>query len=76
MKKTIKDYLTSPATWIWFIIFVFWLGWAYATLNNRLSAVEQKQEEFNVIQIQTQLAEISKNIAAIQVDVERLKKNR
>ena len=76
MKKTIKDYLTNPATWIWFIVFVFWLGVAYATLNSRLSAVEEKQEEFNVIQIQTQLAEISKNIAAIQVDVEWLKKNR
>ena len=72
----IKDYLSNPATWVAFIIFVFWLGWAYATLNSRISAVEEKQEEFNVIQIQTQLAEISKNIAAIQVDVERLKKNR
>ena len=72
----IKDYLSNPATRVAFIIFVFWLWVAYATLNSRISAVEEKQEEFNVIQIQTQLAEISKNIAAIQVDVERLKKNR
>ena len=72
----IKEYITNPATWVAFIIFVFWLGVAYATLNSRISVVEEKQEEFNVIQIQTQLAEISKNIAAIQVDVERLKKNR
>lgn len=72
----IKEYITNPATWIWFIVFVFWLGMSYATLNSRISVVEEKQEEFNVIQIQAQLAEISKNIAAIQVDVERLKKNR
>lgn len=72
----IKDYLTNPATWIWFIIFVFWLGMSYATLNSRLSVVEEKQEEFNVIQIQTQLAEINKNIAWIQKDIERLKLNR
>lgn len=72
----IKDYLTNPATWIWFIVFVFWLGMSYATLNSRLSVVEEKQEEFNVIQIQTQLAEINKNIAWIQKDIERLKLNR
>ena len=72
----IKDYLTNPATWIWFIVFVFWLGMSYATLNSRLSVVEEKQEEFNVIQIQTQLAEINKNIAGIQKDIERLKMNR
>ena len=72
----IKEYITNPATWVAFIIFVFWLWWAYATLNSRISVIEEKQEEFNVIQIQTQLAEISKNIAAIQVDVERLKRNK
>lgn len=72
----IKNYLTNPATWIWFIVFVFWLGMSYATLNSRLSVVEEKQEEFNVIQIQTQLAEINKNIAWIQKDIERLKLNR
>ena len=72
----IKDYLTNPATWLWFIVFVFWLGMSYATLNSRLSVVEEKQEEFNVIQIQTQLAEINKNIAWIQKDIERLKLNK
>lgn len=72
----IKDYLTNPATWLWFIVFVFWLGMSYATLNSRLSVVEEKQEEFNVIQIQTQLAEINKNIAWIQKDIERLKMNK
>ena len=72
----IRNYLTNPATWIWFIVFVFWLGMSYATLNSRLSVVEEKQEEFNVIQIQTQLAEINKNIAWIQKDIERLKLNR
>ena len=72
----IKNYLTNPATIVSLIVFIFWLGVWYATLNNRISVVEEKQEEYNVIQIQTQLAEISKNIAAIQVDVERLKRNK
>ena len=47
-----------------------------ANTNNRISILEQRQEEFNVIQIQTQLAEINKNIAAIQIDIEWLKKNK
>lgn len=72
----IKDYLTNPATIVSIIVFIFWLWGAYATLNSRLSVVEEKQEEFNVIQIQTQLAEINKNIAWIQKDIERLKLNR
>lgn len=72
----IKDYLTNPATWISFCVFLFWLGAWYATLNSRLSAVEEKQQEFNVIQIQTQLAEINKNIAWIQKDIEWLKMNK
>ena len=72
----IKDYLSNPATRISFTIFVFWLWAGYATLNSRLSAVEEKQEEFNVINIQTQLAEINKNIAWIQKDIERLKMNK
>ena len=74
--EKIKEYLTNPATRISFLVFVFWLGAWYATLNNRLSAVEERQQEFNVIQIQTQLAEINKNIAAIQIDIEWLKKNK
>jgi hypothetical protein len=59
----IKGYLTNPQTIISFIVFVFGLGMMWANVNNRISIVEQKQEEFNVIEIQTQLAEINKNIA-------------
>ena len=74
--QKIKDYLTNPQTIISLIIFVFWLGVVWANTNNRLTILEQKQEEFNVIEIQTQLAEINKNIAWIQKDIEWLKINR
>lgn len=74
--QKIKDYLTNPQTIISFIIFVFGLGVVWANTNNRLTILEQKQEEFNVIEIQTQLAEINKNIAWIQKDIEWLKINR
>lgn len=72
----VKDYLTNPQTIISFIVFVFWLGIMRANINNRISILEQKQEEFNVIDIQTQLAEINKNIAWIQKDIEWLKMNK
>lgn len=74
--QKIKDYLSNPATIISLIVFIFWLWVSYATLNNRLSVVEEKQEEFNIIGIQTQLAEINKNIAGIQKDIEWLKMNK
>ena len=61
--QKIKNYITNPTTRISFIVFVFGLGMMWANVNNRISIVEQKQEEFNVIEIQTQLAEINKNIA-------------
>ncbi len=71
-----KAYITDPKNIIAFIIFVFWLGMVWANTNNRLTILEQKQEEFNVIEIQTQLAEINKNIAWIQKDIEWLKMNK
>lgn len=74
--QKIRDYLTNPATRISFIVFVFGLGMMWANVNNRISILEQKQEEFNVIEIQTQLAEINKNIAWIQKDIEWLKINK
>lgn len=74
--QKIKDYLTNPANIISFIVFVFGLGMMWANVNNRISMLEQRQEEFNVIEIQTQLAEINKNIAWIQKDIEWLKMNR
>lgn len=63
----IKDYLTSPATWISFIVFVFWLGGLYATTNNRITELEKKYNEMDLIKIQTTLSQI-------QTDIEWIKK--
>lgn len=69
----IKEYLSNPATWIAFVVFVFGLGWVYAKLNYRLDAIEQQQtkqerqlQEFDVIWIKIKLWEI-------QTDLQRLK---
>ena len=65
--QKIKDYLTSPATWISFIVFVFWLGGLYATTNNRITELEKKYNEMDLIKIQTTLSQI-------QTDIEWIKK--
>lgn len=72
----IKEYLSNPTTWVAWIVFIFSLWGAYATLNNRIKNVEDKVNEIDIIEIKTQLKEISTNIAWIQKDIEYLKENK
>jgi len=65
----IKEYLTNPATWIAFVVFVFGLGWVYAKLNYRLDAIEQQQtkqerqlQELDVVWIKIKLWEIQTDL--------------
>ena len=64
----IKDYLTNPTTWISIIVFIFWLGGIYATTNNRISELEKKYAEMDLVKIQTTLSQI-------QTDIEWIKKS-
>ena len=65
--QRVKDYLSSPTTWISFWVFLFGLGGLYATTNNRISELENKYNEMDIIKIQTTLSQI-------QTDIERIKK--
>ena len=65
----IKDYLTSPWTWIAFCIFIFWLWVTYATLNDRIENIEKVQAEIDMVDLTVKL-----NV--IQRDVEWLKNER
>ena len=67
----IKDYLSNPAVWISFIIFVFGLWVSYASLNNRLSAVEKAQAELDVAYIQSTLAQIQTDIQWIKIELQK-----
>ena len=75
-ENEIKEYLSNPTTWVAWIVFIFSLWGAYATLNNRMANVEDKVNEIDIIEIKTQLKEISTNIAWIQKDIEYLKENK
>ena len=58
--------LKKPTT-IWsIIIFVFSLGGVYATMNNRISRLEEFRANVDVVKINTTLAQI-------QSDLERIK---
>lgn len=69
-----KAYITDPKNIIAFIIFCFWLGGMWATMNNRLTLLEEKCHEVDTVkaqmyEIQTSLAQISTDIQWIKVNL-------
>ena len=69
----IKDYITDPKNIIAFIIFCFWLGGMWATVNNRLMALEEKCHEVDTVK--TQMYDIQTSLAQISTDIQRIKLN-
>ena len=76
MKKKMtkfKAYITDPKNIIAFIIFCFWLGGMWATMNNRLTLLEEKCHEVDTVK--TQMYEIQTSLAQIQTDIQWIKSN-
>ena len=71
--EKIKDYLTTPATWVTILVFVFWLGGMRATLNSRIALLEEKCHEVDSVKVQ--MYEIQTSLAQIQTDLTRIKAN-
>lgn len=69
--QKIKEYLSSPATWIAFCVFLFWLGWTYVSLNDRMWVVEKQLAEVNIMEIHTTLAQIQKDIEWIKFNMNK-----
>jgi len=70
MNKVI-EYLSSPATWIWFIVFVFWLGAVRGTLNGRIELLEKNVSEIDVVSIQSQLSAIQSDLQWIKYQLQK-----
>lgn len=68
-----KAYITDPKNIIAFIIFCFWLGGMWATMNNRLTILEEKCHEVDTVK--TQMYEIQTSLAQIQTDIQWIKVN-
>lgn len=68
-KNKWKEYITNPARIVSFIVFIFWLGVAYATITSRISNVETKVQDINILEIQTTLSSIQKDIERIKLNL-------
>lgn len=62
----IKEYLSNPATWISFCIFLFWIGATWGTLSSRINELEKNLNDIDMASIQSQLS-------SIQTDLQRIK---
>lgn len=69
----IKAYITDPKNIIAFIIFCFWLGGMWATMNNRLTLLEEKCHEVDTVK--AQMYEIQTSLAQISTDIQWIKAN-
>jgi hypothetical protein len=64
-------YLKQPWTIITLVVFIFWLWWLRATMNNRLTRLEEFQQSINMIEIQSTLSSIQKDIEWIKMELQR-----
>lgn len=69
--EKIKNYLSNPATRIWFIVFVFGLGAVWGNLNNRIEALEKNVSEIDVVSIQSQLSAIQSDLQWIKYQLQK-----
>lgn len=73
MMNKIKDYLTNPATWLAFCIFLFGLWGTWVNLNDRISDLEKFQDEANIMELKTILVQVQRDIEWIKNDMQKIK---
>ncbi len=66
-----KEYITNPATIVTIVVFVFGLWISWATLNNRVNRLEEFQQSINMIEIQSTLSSIQKDIEWIKIELQK-----
>lgn len=63
-----KEYVTNPARIVSFIVFVFWLWVAYASIVSRIQKLEDFDKSIDMVKIESTLSQI-------QTDIEWIKMN-
>ncbi len=63
-----KEYITNPARIVSFIVFVFWLWVAYASIVSRIQKLEDFDKSIDMVKIESTLSQI-------QTDIEWIKMN-
>ena len=70
--KYMVERLKQPAT-IWkLVLFVFWLGVTWSSLNFRIQRLEEFQSTVDIVEIQTTLKEISTDLSWIKSELSKL----
>lgn len=66
-----KEYITNPATIVTIVVFIFWLWVSWTTLNNRVNRLEEFQQSINMVEIQSTLSSIQKDIERIKLELQK-----
>lgn len=70
MEKRIT-YLKTPWTIVTLIIFIFWLWWIRASLNFRINKLEEFQHSVDMVEIQSTLTAMQKDIERIRIQLQK-----
>lgn len=71
-KRYMVERLKQPST-IWkLVLFIFWLGVTWSSLNYRVSRLEEFQGTVDIVEIQTTLKEISTDLSWIKSELSKL----
>lgn len=71
-KRYMVERLKQPST-IWkLVLFVFWLGVTWSSLNYRVARLEEFQSTVDIVEIQTTLKEISTDLSWIKSELSKL----
>jgi hypothetical protein len=65
------EYLKTPGTIITLIVFVFWLWWIRASLNFRINKLEEFQHSVDMVEIQSTLTAMQKDIERIRIQLQK-----
>ena len=74
----IVRYITSPETIITFVVFVFWLGATWSSLNSRIKQLERENEELkeeirDILRKLDELSKIQQILSHMQADIDWIK---
>lgn len=72
--KDIIERLKKPTTICSLIVFVFWLGGTWVSINTRIERLEEFNDKIDIIQLQTTLKEIQVDLTWIKSELSRLNK--
>lgn len=61
-----KEYITNPARIVSFIVFIFWLWVAYASIISRIQKLEDFQRSVDLVKIETTLREIQVDLSWVK----------